>query len=471
MTITEQDSKLWDRAAEQAVLGICMTTPYVVRHIRTALPDPASFFHPGHRTIYQAILDLADADGPTDPVIVADKLTRDGTLNQLDHDGGQLYLLDLFRNAPIAGDPAWHAGIVARHATTRRALHALQRGLQWVTNASDADNVHDALAAAQDELGKALGDIAGNNTSAANALAGLYTPIDWTAAFSAQPEDIPWLVENLIERGRSIAIYSPPKAGKSLLTLEIAAALATGRPVLGQPARPPEVVVYVDIENSQSDIVERLGNLGYGPDDLELLQRNLIYFSFPSLPVLDSAAGGQHLLALAKHHQPALVIIDTVSRVIEGSENDADTFANLYRHALAPLKGAGISVIRLDHSGKDLEKGQRGSSAKGADVDAVWLLVKVSETSLYLKREMSRANHGVPLIELRRRAEPLRHELAVGGSGLPPKVAQLVELLEQLLVPLDAGRDAIREELAAAGFKASNETISAAIGARRAGLS
>ncbi|WP_113699165.1 AAA family ATPase [Nonomuraea lactucae] len=465
---TEQDSKLWDLGAEQAVLGTCMTVQYIVPHIRTALPDPEAFYRPAHRTIYQAILDLHDADAPTDAVILGDKLQRESTLDKID--GGLLYLHELMAAAPLAGDPAFHAGIVARHANTRRSLAALTRGIQWVTNAAATDNIHDALTAVQEEISKALGDIAGSNTNAANALAGLYTPIDWTAAFSSQPEEIPWLVENLIEQGRSIAIYSPPKAGKSLFTLEIAAALATGRPVLSQPAQPPARILYIDIENSQADIVERLTNLGYGPADLELLQTNLVYFSFPSLPVLDSAAGGQHLLALAKAHQPALVVIDTVSRVIEGSENDADTFANLYRHALAPLKGMGVSVIRLDHSGKDLEKGQRGSSAKGADVDAVWLLVKVSETSLYLKREMSRANHGVPLIELRRRADPLRHELAVGGSGLPPKVTALIDKLDGLQVPLDAGRDAIRDELALAGFKASNETISAAIAARRAGL-
>ncbi|MFI6534166.1 AAA family ATPase [Nonomuraea sp. NPDC050547] len=463
---TEQDTKLWDLAAEQAVLGTCMTVPYIVKHIRAALPDPTAFYRPAHQLIYQTILNLYDQDAPTDPVIVGDKLQRDGTLPRIDN--GLVYLHDLMAAAPLAGDPAWHAGIVARYATTRRALHALTRGIQWVHNAGD--DVHDALTAAQDELAKALGDIAGASTNAANALAGLYTPIDWTHAFSAQPDDVPWLVEPLIEQGRSIAIYSPPKAGKSLFTLEIAAALATGRPVLGQAAREPMRVVYIDIENSQADIVERLTNLGYGPDDLALLQANLVYFSFPSLPVLDSSTGGQHLLAMAKAHQPALVIIDTVSRVIEGSENDADTFANLYRHALAPLKGMGISVIRLDHSGKDLEKGQRGSSAKGADVDAVWLLVKTTETQLYLKREMSRANHGVPLIELRRRADPLRHELCAAANGLPPKVAQIVEYLDSLQVPLDAPREEARAELAQGGIKVRNETLAQALAARKAGI-
>ncbi|MET8866498.1 AAA family ATPase [Nonomuraea sp. NPDC004580] len=470
ITEHQHDSTLWDREAEAAVLGICMTTPYVVNHIRAALPDPQAFFNPAHQTIYAAILDLADHDGPTDPVIVADKLTRDGTLTTLQPEGGQLYLYELYRNAPLAGDPTWHAGIVARHAATRRALQALQRGLQWVTNATDADIVHDALAAAQEELAKALGDVAGTNAGTANALAGLYTPIHWETAFARQPDDTPWLVEPLIARGRSIAIYSPPKAGKSLLTLEVAAALATGRPVLGQPAQEPMTVMYIDIENSEEDIVERLENLGYGPPDFPLLQQHLIYYSFPNLPALDSQAGGQHMVALAKHHQPVLVVVDTVSRVIEGSENDADTFANLYRHALAPLKGMGISVVRLDHSGKDLEKGQRGSSAKNADVDAVWLVVKTTESQLYLKREMARQQHGVPLIELRRRADPLRHEVQAGAGGLPPKVAQIVEVLEQLLVPLDASREVCREALADQGIKARNDVLSQAIAARKAGF-
>ncbi len=45
------------------------------------------------------------------------------------------------------------------------------------------------------------------------------------------------------------------------LALEIAAGLASGRPVLGNPARPPISVLYVDMENSQDDIRERLQDL------------------------------------------------------------------------------------------------------------------------------------------------------------------------------------------------------------------
>lgn len=456
--MTDNDLPPHDLAAEQAVLGACMSGPQSLQLVRVHLPDPESFHRPAHRTIYTAICELADDGKSTDPVTLKDHLA---TRKQLDPAGGAPYLFQIFEIAgKVAGDLAWHANIIARHARHRLILETVDNVHGKIHQAADYDALEEALTAASSTLTR----VATSNTATGqDPILSLYQPLNWKEVFSANPNDVDWLIEPFIENGRSIAIYSPAKTGKSLLTLEIAAAIATGRPVLGNPSRPPRPVLYIDIENSAADITDRLASLGYGPDDLE----NLHYYSFPNLPTLDSAAGGRHLLALATHHQPALVIIDTVSRVIEGSENDADTFAALYRHALAPLKGMGIAVIRLDHSGKDLERGQRGSSAKNADVDAVWLLVRQSETAFYLKREMSRANHGVPLIELRRRPDPLRHELVSGGTGLPPKVEQIIEYLDQLGVPLDTGRDAAREELASAGLKARNETISQALAVRR----
>ena len=39
-------------------------------------------------------------------------------------------------------------------------------------------------------------------------------------------------------------------------------------------------------------------------------------------------------------------------------------------------------MVRLDHTGKDQTKGQRGGSAKYGDVDAVWKLTEVVKGSL-----------------------------------------------------------------------------------------
>ena len=193
-------------------------------------------------------------------------------------------------------------------------------------------------------------------------------------------------------RGGLYSLVSPAKAGKSLLMQDIAAALAAGRPVLGHPAQDPADVLYVDHENSRDDLTERLGEMGYGPEDLAKLH----YLSFPTMPPLDRADGGQDLAHVADHCGADLVVIDTIARVVAGEENSADTYRNFYRHTLLPLKAARRTVIRLDHRGHGNRDGARGSSAKNDDVDVVWQLSQQpgpnGEAYVTLKLERQRGN-------------------------------------------------------------------------------
>ena len=207
--------------------------------------------------------------------------------------------------------------------------------------------------------------------------------------------------------------------------------------------------------------MERLQAFGAGPDELDHLRM----YSFAGLPPLDTAEGGEHLLALAVTGGAALVVIDTTSRMVRGKENDADTFLALYRCSLVPLKGRGITVLRLDHPGKDETRGQRGSSAKEGDVDTIWRLVTTGPAAFRLEREKSRSGHGEPLIELRRRFGPLRHEW---GTAEDPAVP-VARKLDTLGVPQDAGRPTARRALDKAGYEVSNTLLEAAIRLRKSG--
>lgn len=301
---------------------------------------------------------------------------------------------------------------------------------------------------------------------AAASIADLYPVLDWHAVWTDTPDACRWLVEPVFERGRLYAVYAPAKIGKSLLLQDIAAGLATGGPVLGKPAADPVRVLYIDAENSVADVVERLSACGYTADDLD----NLRYLSFPSLPALNSRTGGEHLRQVAAYHGAEFVIIDTISRVVEGKENDADTYHELYRHALAPLKAAGITVARLDHAGKDQTKGQRGSSAKTTDVDTVWLLEQVRPATFALVNVASRTTHSPGRIEIARRFEPLRHEITATGAGAPSQMAGVMETvatLARLQVPTEWGRQRCRRALTDAGVKVNNATLTAAIHVRQ----
>jgi hypothetical protein len=290
-----------------------------------------------------------------------------------------------------------------------------------------------------------------------------YQPVDWHRLWEETPEDEQWIVEPLLAEGRSIALYSAPKVGKSLLALEVAAAIASGRAVLSQPAGPPRHVLYVDLENSRRDLKDRLTDLGYKPQDLD----GLVYLSFPALPALDSQRGGQDLLELAVTHEVALVVIDTVSRVISGKENDADTFNALYRYALAPLKGRGVAVFRLDHAGKDVAKGQRGTSAKNGDVDAVWILTAAGPV-LTLRCEMSRTEIKTQSLSLRRETDPHLHHKITGHAETPvDRVQAMMAKLDELGVPRSAGQPTCRRKLNEAGVPVAQATLAEAVKTRR----
>ena len=237
--------------------------------------------------------------------------------------------------------------------------------------------------------------------------------LDWQKLWEDQTEE-EWIVEPLLARRRLVALYSAPKVGKSLLMLEIAANIASGKEVLG--AKPPEPIrtLYVDFENDpHGDVRERLRAMGFTPGDLG----NLCYLSFPNLGKLDTERGARELLAAVKHYGCEVVVIDTVSRSVEGDENENDTWLAFYRHTGLALKREQVALIRLDHAGKDEKKGQRGGSAKSGDVDAVWRMSLAGEDTFDLTCEAQRFPIAANRLTIRRTEDlHLRHEVVSNPS-------------------------------------------------------
>lgn len=291
-----------------------------------------------------------------------------------------------------------------------------------------------------------------------NGLMPIYWPTFWKREHA--PDD--WLIEPVVPTGRQVAIWATHKTGKSLITLEMVAATATGTSCFGQPAKSPLDVIYLDMEMTEDDLAERLEDLGYGPDSpLDKLH----YYLLPALPPLDTPAGAHALLTLVDRHQPALVVIDTMARIVAGEENDADTYRDFYRHTGLHLKARGIGLLRLDHAGKNTEQGQRGSSAKGDDVDVVWQL-RATDNGLELIRKAARMSWVPERVVLRRHEDPdLRH--VVAKDDWPVGTAELAGVLDTLEVPLEAGRPWARAKLALFNHHTSNDLLSKALKYRR----
>ncbi|WP_406714745.1 AAA family ATPase [Trueperella pyogenes] len=300
-------------------------------------------------------------------------------------------------------------------------------------------------------------------TSPADKIRARFPLVDLPAIWDTE-DDTEWLLYPLLPARRASVIYSAPKVGKSLLALEIAAALATGRNVLNTTPDQPLRVLYVDYENDpRGDTVERLKAMGYHADELE----KLMILSYPVLAGLDTRQGAATFIDIVNTYEPTLVILDTMSRAIDGEENENDTYLNFYRNVQLPLKKAGIALLRLDHTGKDETKGQRGGSAKSGDVDMIWHYQKVSDTTFRLQLDANRLPVQEQVLMLRRETGPLRHRVVGADQARQDRIDEINQLLDQAGHDNHVGRPTARDELKAAGKPVRNDLLEDALRQRK----
>ena len=291
--------------------------------------------------------------------------------------------------------------------------------------------------------------------------------IDWEQFWNQTHDDEQWIAWPLIPKNRTVSLFAPAKAGKSTILLAVIAAACTHQQPLNNAHTPqqPVNILYLDYEMSHADLHERLTMLGYNRNtDLTRLH----YALLPSLPPLDTTEGGQHLLGLAQQLNVDAVVVDTIGRAVEGEENSADTIRAFYRHTAQQLKAAGIAVLRTDHSGKDADKGQRGSSAKNDDVDIVYRLTRTTN-GVALTRTHSRIGWAPDTLNIDYTETDngtVTVQLAT-TPAFPDGTAPIAQQLDELEVPIDTTQRAAGEALRTAGHKASSKLLRAALQMRR----
>jgi hypothetical protein len=290
--------------------------------------------------------------------------------------------------------------------------------------------------------------------------------VDWQRFWDNDQSDENWLAYPIVPAGRAIALYAPAKAGKSTITLAIAAAVATGRPVLGKRIHPITEVLYLDYEMTPADLQQRLLELGYGPDDdLE----HLHYALLPSLPPLDTIEGATAVLELIDTTGAEFVVVDTFGRAVGGEEDHADTVRAFYRHTGLSLKARGVTYLRTDHSGKDVAKGMRGSSAKNDDVDLVWQLSRTDTKdghALRLKRTHSRISWVPEEVKVKRIETDDGFDYLVDGDVKvrPDGTRQIMEQMIALGITATTGQRPAAEILKEAGIKVKVREMREALG-------
>jgi hypothetical protein len=171
-----------------------------------------------------------------------------------------------------------------------------------------------------------------------------------------------WHVQGIFAERSIVILWGESGSGKTFLALDWALCTATGEPWLGEHKVKPGSVVYIASEG-KSGLPKRClrwlehhempepENFWIVPEAFEMVERE----SFADLVQVLGDLGEQH----------ALIVIDTLSRNMGGSENDGDDMRAFTKAAELLQTTFGATVVVIHHTGWDNARERGHSSLRG----------------------------------------------------------------------------------------------------------
>lgn len=182
---------------------------------------------------------------------------------------------------------------------------------------------------------------------------------------SKPPEPTDWLVEDLLVSKETTVLASDAGVGKSFFLLALGLAVAGDDDTfLGLPLKKHGSVLIVDEEQSQEVVYERLNCLG-------MEQKHWGNIEYLWYEGVDLANEPHKLLEQAIDMEPALILLESLSRVSLGIEENSNTeMSKLFRQGIIPLsRETGAAVVVSHHTPSDNKGKPRGAGAIKAAAD------------------------------------------------------------------------------------------------------
>ena len=173
-----------------------------------------------------------------------------------------------------------------------------------------------------------------------------------------------YLVKGLIPRNGLVVIWGAPKCGKSFWAFDVAAHIALGWAYRGRKVR-QGTVVYLVLE----------GEHGIGARVEAFRQRHLsenaepipLYLLPTRLNLIDEFQTLiDDITAQIKDNPPALIVVDTLNRSLNGSESRDEDMGAYIKAADAVREAFGAAVAVIHHSGIEASRPRGHTSLAGA---------------------------------------------------------------------------------------------------------
>jgi len=197
-----------------------------------------------------------------------------------------------------------------------------------------------------------------------------------------QDEPVEWLIHGVLPVKAFAALYGPPGSFKSFIALDMAEAIATGRPWMGNPIERQGAVLYL--------CGEGFGGMGARIKACQIHHETPkgapIYVIRHQLNLRSSAEDFNALMvAIVSLVEKTgmefqLMVVDTLARSFGGgNENDSDAMGAFIATTGKIQEFLNCALMVLHHSGKDLAKGLRGHSSLLGAVDTQLEILRFEE--------------------------------------------------------------------------------------------
>lgn len=241
-------------------------------------------------------------------------------------------------------------------------------------------------------------------------MSGTPLPVVRLAKIEAAPTARRWLVEGLWSEEAVGFVGGTPKSGKTWLALEIAIAVASGRPCLGRYAvSNPGPVLLFAAEDKPPDVRIRGAGLAKARGiDFERLAVGLI-----NQPVLrlDLAEDRDALATTVAQIQPRLLVLDPLVRLHRGDENSSAEVSALLGFLRALQREHHVAVLLVHHIRKS-GASQPGQALRGSGDLHAW-----GDSNLYLLKQEEHVE-----LHAEHRAQPAPAPVALTLEGAPPRL-------------------------------------------------
>lgn len=224
-------------------------------------------------------------------------------------------------------------------------------------------------------------------------------PFRFVAACDMPIKPVAWLVDSYIEEDALTVMYGPPGKGKSFVALDLSCCIASGLPFHGHQVR-SGVAIYVAGEG-HNGIARRLH--AWAQHNQTTVPELMFISEAPT--DLSSATNAVHVaeavqqIADSTGEAPVVIVIDTMARNFGGDENSATDVGQFIRNVDALRRHWKATVLIVHHSGKDGDRGARGSSALKGAADAEYEVSRSEEDKLVrlIPRKMKDADEPASL--------------------------------------------------------------------------